>query len=149
MAGMSDIAREAGLNPVIDPNTGKKIWTNEVLDRFFELILEKCAEGERVHIKNFGSFTMKLFKGRTLTSPLMEGGEVTFSDSQTLRFSQSSVAKAKLNELAPPDGKKSKKNKKGTKGAKAAPKKGKKSSKKPKPVEMDEDENDGDDEGEE
>ncbi len=129
MAGMADIAKEAGLNPVVDPETGRKIHTNEVLDRFFEIILEKVAAGERVHIKGFGSFSMKLYKGRTLNSPLMEGGEVTFNDQQTLRFSQSSLAKAKLNELAPPEGKKKK--------SKKSSKKGKKSTKKPAAEESD------------
>lgn len=130
MAGMSEVAREAGLNPVEDPNSGKKIWTSDVLDRFFELVVQKCAEGETVRIKNFGSFSMKTFPGRTLKSPLMEGGEVTFPDTQVLRFSQSSVAKALLNKLAPPDGKKPKASAK--KAGSAKKKTGKKTGKKPK-----------------
>lgn len=149
MAGLADIAKEAGLNPVVDPNTGKKIWTNEVLERFFELILERVASGERVHIKNFGSFSMKLYRGRTLNSPLMEDGEVTFGDRQTLRFSQSQKAKAKLNELAPPDGK-TKKSKKDKKDKGASPKKGKgKSTKKSKPSKEAETEVETEDGGEE
>lgn len=106
MAGMNEIAREACLNPVtIDDGVynsrGKNLDTTEQLERLFELIIEKCAEGDTVRIKNFGTFKMRTMKGRTLKSPLMPDGEVTFPDTQVLRFHQSTVAKEKLNQLSP------------------------------------------------
>lgn len=108
MAGLSDIAKEAGLNPVrIPPDADKarlkNLDTSIPLEEFFNLIIAKCAAGETVRIKNFGTFKMRTMKGRTLKSPLMEGGEISFPDTQVLRFHQSQVAKGKLNELAPTD----------------------------------------------
>lgn len=101
MAGLNDVAREAGLNPAEDKKTGKKLNTSEALEDFFNLIIKKCSEGQTVRIKNFGTFRMRTMKGRTLKSPLMEGGEISFPDTQVLRFHQSGIAKGKLNELAP------------------------------------------------
>lgn len=108
MAGLNDIAKEAGLNPVKIPEEAdtkrlKNLDTTIPLEDFFSLIIAKCAAGETVRIKNFGTFKMKTMKGRTLTSPLMEGGEISFPDTQVLRFHQSAVAKGQLNKLAPAD----------------------------------------------
>ena len=74
-----------------------------MLERLFELIIARCANGETVRIKNFGTFKMRMMKGRILKSPLMEGGEIEFPDTQVLRFHQSTVAKEMLNKLAPTD----------------------------------------------
>jgi len=108
MAGLNDIAKEAGLNPykpdpTQDLSRVKNLDTTKELEDFFNLILKKCAEGETVRIKNFGTFRMKTMKGRTLKSPLMEGGQITFPDTQVLRFHQSAVAKQSLNDMAPAD----------------------------------------------
>lgn len=134
MPGLNEIAKEAGLNPVEDPETGRKINTSDVLDEFFKKVLEHCAAGETVRIKNFGTFRMRTYKGRTLKSPLMDGGEITFDDTQSLRFHQSQVAKRTLNELAPPSEQKPKKSSNGAKGKKKTTKKkaGKKVTKKTK-----------------
>ena len=135
MAGLSDIAKEAGLNPAKIPEDAdlkrlKNLDTSIPLEDFFNLIIAKCAAGETVRIKNFGTFRMRTMKGRTLKSPLMEGGEISFPDTQVLRFHQSQVAKGKLNELAPADEapakKATKKASKGKGGKKKVSKKAKK-----------------------
>lgn len=96
MAGLNDVAKQAGLNPV-DAGDGRKVPTNDVLQKFFDLILEKCANGESVRITGFGTFKARIHKGRTLKSPLLENGEITFEDALVLRFTSSAVAKRKLN----------------------------------------------------
>lgn len=97
MAGLQDIAKEAGLNPTRDKD-GKRVDTTKVLERFWEVIIEHCRNGETVRIKDFGTFKARVYKGRTLKSPLLEDGEVTFDDQLVLRFHQSVVAKRKLNQ---------------------------------------------------
>lgn len=100
MTGMGVIAHEAGLNPVTDPVTRRKIFTTSVLNRFFRLIVERCARGETVSIANFGSFAPRLYKGRTIYTPILPGGEATFPDVLNIRFSISKNARATLNQLA-------------------------------------------------
>lgn len=126
MPGLNDIAKEAGLNPVkvteeVKEGRRKNVDTTEQLEKLFELIIQRCSEGETVRIKNFGTFRMRTMKGRTLKSPLMEGGQITFPDTQVLRFHQSTVAKKLLNELSPAvksDGEKKAKKKVGKKKGK-------------------------------
>jgi len=128
MAGLHDIAKEAGLNPLRDDEHGIRIDTTEVVEDFFDKIIEHCRNGETVRIKNFGTFKARVYKGRTLKSPLLEDGEITFGDQLVLRFHQSLVAKRKLNDGFVPEGeKKAAAAKKGNK--KAAAKKGKKAKK--------------------
>jgi nucleoid DNA-binding protein len=118
---LHDIAKEVGLNPIKDDENGIRLDTSEVLEDFFNTIIEHCKNGETVRIKNFGTFKARVYKGRTLKSPLLEDGEITFGDQLVLRFHQSLVAKRRLNDGYVPEGEKPKK---------AAAKKGKKTAKK-------------------
>jgi len=97
MAGVGEVAKEAGLNPVRCPHCGKKFGTTRVIARFFRLVANYCQHGERVILKDFGTFFCKTHKGRTLKTPLMKGGKVTFKDSLVLTFKQSSVIKDVIN----------------------------------------------------
>jgi integration host factor subunit beta len=110
MSGLTDVAKGANVKP-------------DVVVDIFEEILKRVSNGERVRIKGFGSFQMRVYPGRTLTTPAVNDGEpITFKDSQTLKFKQSSQAKERLNAKAPVGSKKSKGKKskgKGSKGSKA------------------------------
>lgn len=107
MSGLTDVAR------------GANVKADVVVD-IFEEILKRCSNGERVRIKGFGSFEMKVYPGRTLVTPAVNDGQpITFPDSQMLKFKQSSQAKERLNAKAPVGGKKKSKNGKSGKSAKA------------------------------
>jgi len=115
MPGFNDLAKTAKLNPVVCRSCGKKTPTTDNVDELLRQILDTVKKGETVRIKGFGTFKARLFKGRKLTSPLLENGSVTFEDALVLRFHQSAVAKRYLN--APDE-----EVKKPAKGKKAVPK---------------------------
>lgn len=134
MAGLTDLAKEAGLSPFSPTNEpGKSFNTSAAIEKFFALIVQKCLEGETVRIKDFGTFRSTIYKGRTLKSPLLKGGSIAFDDKKVLRFHQSTVAKKVMNgeasEVAPAkkaakaSAKKAAPAKPAAKPAKAAPKK--------------------------
>lgn len=97
MPGFNDLAKTAKLNPVVCRSCGKKTPTTDNVDELLRQILDTVKKGETVRIKGFGTFKARLFKGRKLTSPLLEGGSVTFEDALVLRFHQSAAAKRYLN----------------------------------------------------
>lgn len=106
MSGLVDVARGANVKP-------------DVVGEVFEEILARVKKGERVRIKGFGTFEMKVYPGRTLQSPTVNDGEpVTFPDSQMLKFRQSQIAKRRLNVVKVSKGKN-----KGKNGKKTAKKK--------------------------
>jgi nucleoid DNA-binding protein len=110
MAGATHVAREAGLNPLRCPECGLRLDTLEAVREFFRVIIRRVRNGEKVHIKGFGVFSAKLLKGRVVKTPLMEGGEIRFTDTLVLRFHQAQEAKEELNRQAGP--KRKKRNKK-------------------------------------
>ena len=67
MSALPEIAREAGLNPVICPYCGRKVSTLAALDLFFRSILRRILRGETVRIRNFGQFRAYLRKARGVT----------------------------------------------------------------------------------
>ncbi len=95
MAGMKDVAKEVGLNP-LKVDGGSNINTLPIVEEFFKAIVEKCAGGERVKIKDFGTFKVVMMKGRKLKTPLMEG-ETRSSDMLILKFRQANSSKKALN----------------------------------------------------
>lgn len=94
---VKDIAHDVARD---NPTLGDKAALEQAISSAFGVILERVAKGEEVHIHRFGSFKASLFKGRTLNSPLMKDGTVTFADQLVLRFHQAPVAKRRINELA-------------------------------------------------
>lgn len=85
MSGVSEICKESGLKP-------------EQVVNVFETILAMVASGEKVRLKGFGSFERKLYPGRTLTTPAVNGGEpMKYPDSYLLKFHQSNLAKRRIN----------------------------------------------------
>jgi nucleoid DNA-binding protein len=96
MAGLKDVAKEVGLMP-ITTESGVKVNALPLLEAMFKEIIRRCKDGELVRIHNFGTFRMKLNKGRTLKTPLMEGGEVSYSDMLILKFRQSMLSKREVN----------------------------------------------------
>lgn len=85
MSGVSEICKESGLKP-------------DMVANVFETILAMVAGGEKVRVKGFGSFERKLYPGRTLTTPAVNGGEpMKYPDSYLLKFHQSNLAKRRIN----------------------------------------------------
>lgn len=85
MSGVSEICKESGLKP-------------DVVVSVFETILSMVASGEKVRLKGFGSFERKVYPGRTLTTPAVNGGEpMKYPDSYLLKFHQSNLAKRRIN----------------------------------------------------
>jgi nucleoid DNA-binding protein len=118
LSGLNDILKEIGLNP-IKVQGGVSIDTTELIEALFVEIAKRCAQGKRIHIKNFGTFEARKHKGRTLHTPLVEGGEVTYGDMMLLKFKQAGKSKrlmnggaAKVGEDKPKKEKKNKKTKK-------------------------------------
>lgn len=93
---LSDIAAEVGL-AAIRCICGRKIKGRPALEAFFDRIIEECRDGGEVRIKNFGTFTARLYRGRKVTSPALQKGQIEFGDSLVLRFHQSVGAKKRLN----------------------------------------------------
>lgn len=92
---LKDLAHDVSRDTLVEKDVAER-----VLARAFGVILERVASGNEVHIHKFGSFKASLFKGRTLRSPLMDGGAVTFGDKYVLRFHQAPAAKREINEKA-------------------------------------------------
>lgn len=97
MAGLSHVARECGADPLRCPKCGHQIRTLDSLRAVFRHIVRLVMDGQRVRISDFGVFYAKVLAGRTVRSPILDGGEASFSDSLVLRFSQSKKLKAVLN----------------------------------------------------
>jgi len=72
----------------------------EIVRGVFAAIKGRLAAQEAVNIRGFGVFEAKVFKGRTLNSPLVKGGSIDFADQLVLRFRQSQTAKREINEIA-------------------------------------------------
>jgi len=96
MTSIRDIAHDVQRD---DPHFGSKADVENVLKSAFDIILERVAKGDNVTVRGFGTFAAKLFKGRTLSSPLMKGGSIEFGDQLVLRFRQSASAKQRINEI--------------------------------------------------
>ncbi len=99
MAGLNELAREAGLNPVLDAKSNRKVPTTEQLEELFRLILARIARGEKVQIRGLGVFYGKQGRGGLLKSPLLPGGEINYKPRLTMKFRISSAAKDTLNQL--------------------------------------------------
>lgn len=80
-------------------NEVSRTKVEEILTDAFQVILEFASMGDKVKISKFGTFKASFFKGRTLMTPLMEGGSIDFKDQLVLRFKQASKAKKIINEL--------------------------------------------------
>ena len=83
MAGTHDIARDSGM----------KVTEVETV---FSSIVEKCKNGERVLIKNFGSFERKDVSERIIKSPQIPGGTATVKPHSVIKFKPSPQIKAIL-----------------------------------------------------
>jgi len=94
MSGISEVAKDVGLNP-IKLDSGTVVDTSELLTAFFDEIASRCAAGEKVRINGFGTFAVTKYKGRTVKSPVV--GECSFGDTLVLKFKQSTSSKTTMN----------------------------------------------------
>ena len=97
MSSAQDIAKQAGLNPVICGECSNKIKTKDPIEAFFQILLDEVREGKRVIIPGLGTFSTRLMKGRTVESPALPGGKATFGDQIILRFRPAEHARRFLN----------------------------------------------------
>jgi nucleoid DNA-binding protein len=85
MAGIADIARGSGVK-------------RQYITDAFEEILAMVLDGHRVKVKGFGTFQRRKHSGRTVQSPLVQGGEpITYPDTYGIKFHQSITAKHRVN----------------------------------------------------
>jgi len=90
MPGLNELAKRANIS-VRDAKN------------LFQAILGQLAEDntEYVTISNFGSFRIRRIPGRTVTSPVIQGGApVTFPDQLSIMFKPAPAAKRKLANMA-------------------------------------------------
>ena len=84
MAGIHKVAREAGIK-------------DSQVYALFSAILERVARGERVLVKDFGSFFPSKREARKIYSPQIPGGEADVPERIVMRFRASSATRAVLN----------------------------------------------------
>lgn len=84
MAGIHKAARAAGVS-------------DEQARSLFSSILTQVGEGERVYVKDFGTFSMRVSKARTIRSPQIPGGVAEIPERNVLKFQVSPSAKKALN----------------------------------------------------
>jgi len=97
MAGLKDIVKKIGLSP-LKLESGQSVQLMALIEEMFAAIVDECKKKDgAVRIKDFGTFTARINKGRKLKTPLVEGGEVEFGDILLLKFHQSPVSKQRLN----------------------------------------------------
>lgn len=99
MAGVHVIARAAGVKDTVALS-------------LFSAILDQMAEGNRVYIKDFGSFVPVKRKARVVLSPQIKGGRAEVPERMVIKFRPSPVTKKVLNGDDKPKAKKPKKDKK-------------------------------------
>ena len=97
MSGLNELCRDIGLNPIKLEN-GFVLNTGELIDALFAGIQERCAKGEEIRIKGFGTFKGRVMDGRKLKTPVVPGGEIDYPDRLLLKFTQSQKSKATMNE---------------------------------------------------
>ena len=70
------IAQETGL---------KQIHVKDVVQRTFDLIVERLSAGEKIELRNFGILKVKTRKGRVGRNP-RTGDSVSIPDKKVVRF---------------------------------------------------------------
>lgn len=85
MAALPELARAAGLDPMLCPHCGRRVATLDAVDLLFRRILERVRRGETVTIRRFGSFRAVRRHGRGLGE---DAGEYT-----VIRFRAAASAK--------------------------------------------------------
>jgi nucleoid DNA-binding protein len=84
MAGMHSVAKPAGVKDA----QGYALFAS---------ILARVKSGERVYIKDFGTFWAVKRKARTITSPQIPGGTAEIPERMVLRFRPSPITRQVLN----------------------------------------------------
>ncbi|MCK4851526.1 MAG: integration host factor subunit beta [Candidatus Omnitrophica bacterium] len=70
----------------ISEETGlKQIHVKEVVQRTFDLIVERLSAGEKIELRNFGILKVKTRKGRMGRNP-RTGDSVSIPDKKVVRF---------------------------------------------------------------
>jgi nucleoid DNA-binding protein len=97
MAGLLQVAKAAGANPIRCPHCGQQFTITKVLEMIFICIMQEVREGGKVSIRNFGTFSLRVLHSRTLRNPFAGGREVTFPDRKVMSFRQSAETKRFMN----------------------------------------------------
>lgn len=97
MAGLKDIAKRVGLLP-LKLDDGRTVDVIPALEAFFSEIVEECrTPGNTVRIKDFGTFSARMMKGRRLNTPLLKDEESSTRDLLLMKFKQHDTSKQRLN----------------------------------------------------
>lgn len=97
MAGLKDIAKAAGADPIRCPHCGQHFRIVEVLEMLFLCIMQRVRDGEKVTIRNFGVFSKRIVPSRVLKNPFAGGKEVSFPDRMVMSFRQAAETKRFMN----------------------------------------------------
>lgn len=84
MPGIHQAARAAGIS-------------DEQARSLFASILTQAGQGDRVYIKDFGTFSVRVAPARTIRSPQIPGGVAEVPERNVLKFQVSPAAKKLLN----------------------------------------------------
>lgn len=85
MSALPEIAREAGLDPLVCPYCHRKVGVIEAVDLLFRVILERVKRGEAVQIRGFGTFKRRWHIPRGITKAAGGRHVLTFNAVQTAK----------------------------------------------------------------
>ena len=83
MAGLHEVARQAGVR-------------DAEASAVFEALTTFLHQGQRVIIKGFGTFELKEYKSRTVTSPLLPDGKASVPRYKRIKFKASKMIRSAL-----------------------------------------------------
>lgn len=84
MAAIEQLGRRTGL-------------TDAQIVALMDAVVDTAREGERVYIRNIGTFTVRVRPPRTIKSPVIPGGEKKLPERRVLEFRMSPKLAAVLN----------------------------------------------------
>jgi nucleoid DNA-binding protein len=97
MPGLTHVAKAAGAHPIRCPHCGAHFKIHRILEMFFLALLKIVRDGEKVTIRNFGTFSVRHLSGREMKNPFNERKPITFGPKKVLSFRQSVATKQFMN----------------------------------------------------
>lgn len=68
-----------------------------ILEMLFVAIVSAVRDGQKVSIKNFGTFSLRHLPGRKMANPFNEGVELSYGDRKVMAFRQAVATKRFMN----------------------------------------------------
>lgn len=76
--GLSDLAKDAGLHPLVCPHCGRKFSAFSAVELLFKELVRRLAAHGEVKIRLLGTFRVKVHKARGITKAAGDRKYVTF-----------------------------------------------------------------------